>query len=50
MCGIACLFAGQPLPEELIRQMTSIISHRGPDDEGFIGLSENRVMLGHRRL
>lgn len=50
MCGIACLFSEQPLDDKLIKQMTTVISHRGPDDEGHIGLIENRVILGHRRL
>ncbi|MBP7148537.1 MAG: asparagine synthase (glutamine-hydrolyzing) [Acidobacteria bacterium] len=33
---------------ELLRQMTRVITHRGPDDEGYY--EEASVGLGHRRL
>lgn len=54
MCGIAGIYdirgkkADRGGLERRIREMTSAIAHRGPDDEGyFIG---DRVALGHRRL
>lgn len=45
MCGIAGLIGGD---EKTIREMTSSLSHRGPDDEGF--LQSGPIWLGHRRL
>jgi asparagine synthase (glutamine-hydrolysing) len=45
MCGIV----GFNWPdEEKIRQMTNVISHRGPDDSGIY--IDDTVTLGHRRL
>ncbi len=36
MCGIAALVAPDPAPVgELVRRMTMLVRHRGPDDEGF---------------
>jgi len=50
MCGICgkINFNGQPVSEELLKRMTSILVHRGPDDGGMY--IENNVGLGHRRL
>lgn len=49
MCGIAALFAAAPQPlEPLVRRMTELIRHRGPDDEG-VALFE-QTALGNRRL
>jgi len=38
MCGIAAIISREPSVDlaENIERMTSIISHRGPDDEGFL--------------
>lgn len=45
MCGIA----GFSFPnQQLIKQMTDAIQHRGPDAEGFF--VNDRISLGHRRL
>ena len=51
MCGIAGVynfdrFAG--VSESLLRKMTDLIAHRGPDDSGHY--IRNNVGLGHRRL
>lgn len=46
MCGI-CGFIGLK-DEKLIRQMTNILSHRGPDSEGYH--IEEEISLGVRRL
>ena len=46
MCGISGYF-GQG-NKEVLRRMTDVLKHRGPDDEGFY-LKEN-IGLGHRRL
>jgi asparagine synthase (glutamine-hydrolysing) len=36
MCGIAALFSSHPiLLEDFVRRMTTVVRHRGPDDEGF---------------
>lgn len=50
MCGIAGIFHldGQPASPVLLKRMTDVISHRGPDGEGqYIDSSAG---LGHRRL
>lgn len=38
MCGIAGIIAYRPLPVACISQMTEVVRHRGPDDEGFVVL------------
>lgn len=51
MCGIAAIVdKGELYKDGLIRQMTEIISHRGPDYSGEMSLCDGRVILGHRRL
>lgn len=46
MCGI-CGVVGVS-DKELIKRMTDVVSHRGPDDEGYF--LDDDVSLGHRRL
>src|SRR5215471_13511798 len=50
MCGIAgiLLTDGTSADPRLIRRMTEVITHRGPDASGFY--VRNEVALGHRRL
>lgn len=50
MCGIAGIFNlnEAPASEPLIKKITSILNHRGPDGEGFF--VENNIALGHKRL
>jgi asparagine synthase (glutamine-hydrolysing) len=50
MCGIAGQFApqGTEADLELVRRMTRLQTHRGPDDEGIF--HEPGIALGHRRL
>jgi asparagine synthase (glutamine-hydrolysing) len=50
MCGIAGFFVrdGQGGSDALLRSMTGILAHRGPDGDGFF--REAGVGLGHRRL
>ncbi len=51
MCGIVgkyCYNSDQKVSEELIRDMTQMLIHRGPDDEGV--WCQGNVGLGHRRL
>jgi len=67
MCGICGIvdFSGTPISEDLIRQMSNTLAHRGPDDEGYYfnhqslstkhyGPSTDHqsptVALAHRRL
>jgi asparagine synthase (glutamine-hydrolysing) len=51
MCGIAGLYNfgdRAPVDQGLLRRMTDIIAHRGPDDAGHF--VDGHVGLGHRRL
>ena len=51
MCGIAGLFnfgTHEPVSPRLLKAMTDMLVHRGPDDEGFY--ISGAVGLGHRRL
>jgi len=50
MCGIVGIFNtnGAPVSPVILRNMTDVISHRGPDGEGFY--IDSFVGLGHRRL
>lgn len=50
MCGIAGIFNvdGRPAPVSVLKRMTDIVSHRGPDGEGF--WANSFIGFGHRRL
>src|SRR5579871_3796666 len=50
MCGIAGFVTTAPEAngDAVVRRMTGLLRHRGPDDAGFF--SDGRVFLGHRRL
>src|SRR6267142_1976421 len=50
MCGIVGVFNknGEPVPAGLLKRMTDVIAHRGPDGEGHY--TDGPVGLGHRRL
>ena len=50
MCGLAGIFDpnGGPVDRALLQRMTDVLSHRGPDGDGFH--FEPGVGLGHRRL
>lgn len=52
MCGITGIWykSNPNNGQEIIRKMTNIIAHRGPDNEGFIALDYGKLFLGHRRL
>ena len=59
MCGICGKLRtdGKPVDEGMLRKMTSVLSHRGPDDEGVhistqasAVNSRVNIGLGHRRL
>ncbi len=46
MCGISGWYG--PSDKKLLRRMTSLLDHRGPDGEGFF--VDKKVSLGHKRL
>ncbi|MBD3322225.1 MAG: asparagine synthase (glutamine-hydrolyzing) [Chitinivibrionales bacterium] len=50
MCGICGIldFKRAPVDPDLIRRMTDIMKHRGPDDAGHY--FDEGISLGHRRL
>ena len=50
MCGIVgvCNRSGEPVPAGLLKRMTDVIAHRGPDSEGHY--TDGPIGLGHRRL
>lgn len=50
MCGICgkINLKGEPIDKGLIYEMCSVLSHRGPDDEGLY--LDGNIGLGHRRL
>jgi asparagine synthase (glutamine-hydrolysing) len=51
MCGITGIFhyaSDEPVSDAVLRRMTDVIAHRGPDDDGFHVAA--RAGLGHRRL
>lgn len=50
MCGITggMTHNGAPVEESLLRQMTDLINHRGPDGDGYFWGGD--VALGHKRL
>lgn len=52
MCGIAAIIGENRRYnyKKIIRDMTDVIYHRGPDCEGHVSLCDNRILLGHRRL
>ncbi|PIN76947.1 asparagine synthase (glutamine-hydrolyzing) [Candidatus Woesearchaeota archaeon CG10_big_fil_rev_8_21_14_0_10_36_11] len=46
MCGIAGFYGFED--KKLIRQMTSLLQHRGPDQHNYY--TDSTICLGHRRL
>lgn len=50
MCGVVGIVGrqGRPVQEEVLRRMTSVLSHRGPDGNGVT--VQDSVGLGHQRL
>jgi asparagine synthase (glutamine-hydrolysing) len=50
MCGITGIFNvdGRPVSIQVLRRMTDVVQHRGPDGEGF--WTNSFVGFGHRRL
>jgi len=52
MCGITGFvnFEGLVNPDHIIKDMTDVISHRGPDNSGIYLDKKLDIALGHRRL
>src|SRR5208283_3693920 len=51
MCGIAGVVAREDgRAEEIVRQMTGSLRHRGPDGQGLFTDRGANLALGHRRL
>ncbi|MCC5923617.1 MAG: asparagine synthase (glutamine-hydrolyzing) [Crocinitomicaceae bacterium] len=50
MCGITGFLSQNEIPAKLLERMTSKISHRGPDAQGFFFDEDKKIGLGHRRL
>lgn len=56
MCGISGFFdfsgrlPSQEQAEDILRRMTHVLAHRGPDGEGMWLDAESGIALGHRRL
>jgi len=53
MCGIAGIFSyasGEPVDHRLLKKMTDILAHRGPDGSGSYISTDKSAGLGHRRL
>jgi asparagine synthase (glutamine-hydrolysing) len=48
MCGITGYIGN--FDQELLREMTSKLNHRGPDDQGIWQNSDNTIGFGHTRL
>lgn len=48
ICGIVNLDSSEPVNPRLVRSMTDMLAHRGPNDEGYF--IKGSVGLGHRRL
>src|SRR5580658_8963766 len=48
ICGIINFTPGDPVDGALISCMTSVVNHRGPDDDGH--MVDGPMGLGHRRL
>jgi len=48
MCGIAGLIKDSGPDLAVVRRMTEIMAHRGPDEEGF--WADQKIALGQRRL
>jgi len=50
ICGVINLESEEPVREDLLSKMSSVLRHRGPDDEGKVILPGAKVGLAHRRL
>lgn len=45
MCGIAGVWGPESMPPALVKAMTDTLSHRGPDDEGFLAVDVDKASV-----
>lgn len=50
ICGIFSYRKKKPVDRTLIRKMSDLLAHRGPDAEGFYFDDDNGIGFGHRNL
>jgi len=53
MCGISGIFNYsdvKPVPRFMSQNMNDVLTHRGPDDQGFYACDKAGIALNHRRL
>lgn len=53
MCGITGIYnysSNEPVNKEVLEKATSVLYHRGPDEDGFFFDDKNGLGFGHRRL
>ena len=53
MCGISGFILIKNSiknPKRILKEMTSSVSHRGPDSVGYWSDDSDNIFLGHRRL
>lgn len=50
MCGIVGIYGRSPVNKNLVREMTNLIGHRGPDHSDVWISSNGQTGLGHARL
>lgn len=43
MCGISGILSRNPISNQVLIRMNSLIAHRGPDDEGFVLFNDSEV-------
>lgn len=48
MCGIAGVIPARPLPGTLIEELLDSLAPRGPDDQGWAVVDEERLLTGER--
>ncbi len=48
MCGLLGFIGSGN--EKVLRRMTELLTHRGPDSSGYLVDNENKIYIGHRRL
>lgn len=50
ICGVVNTGSNEPVPVDTIRAMCSVMTHRGPDEEGLYLSEDKNAALGIRRL
>ena len=50
ICGLLQLPGKQPISLDMLERMSTLISHRGPDDHGIYVSPDKSIGLANRRL